>query len=86
MVVPYEEKKEIKIYKTPDSKISDIINNNSLNKNDKVNLINKLLIKKQNNGLPMMKFLLILAIEVLMNLLLITLTTILKFLLRPYRY
>jgi hypothetical protein len=48
-VVPYDEKKEIKIYKTPDTKISDIINNNSLSKNDKVNLINKLLIKKQNN-------------------------------------
>jgi len=50
MVVPYEEPTQIKsILKTPDSKISDIVNNQNLDKNDKVKLINQLLVKKQNN-------------------------------------
>ena len=51
MVVPYEEKKELlkEESKSPNSKITDIVNNKNLNKQDKVKLINQLLIKKQPN-------------------------------------
>jgi len=50
MVVPYEEKKITKIEnKTPDSKISEIVNNINLDKNDKVKLINQLLVRKNIN-------------------------------------
>jgi hypothetical protein len=50
MVVPYEEQKLIKsVEQTPDSKITDIVNNKNLDKNDKVKLINQLLVKKQKN-------------------------------------
>ena len=46
MVVPYEEKKELlkEESKSPNSKITDIVNNKNLNKQDKVKLINQLLI------------------------------------------
>ena len=51
MVVPYEEKKETvkQESKSPNSKITDIVNNKNLNKQDKVKLINQLLVKKQPN-------------------------------------
>jgi hypothetical protein len=44
MVVPYEEKKETvkQESKSPNSKITDIVNNKNLNKQDKVKLINQL--------------------------------------------
>jgi hypothetical protein len=51
MVVPYEEKKETvkQESKSPNTKITDIVNNKNLNKQDKVKLINQLLVKKQPN-------------------------------------
>ena len=51
MVVPYEEKTIIEIpIKTKDEKISEILNNNYLNKSDKNKLINQLLISKLNKN------------------------------------
>ena len=46
MVVPYEEKKVV--FKSSDNKISDILTNLKIKKDDKVKLINQLLILNQN--------------------------------------
>ncbi len=50
MVVPYQEKEISQPQSdSPQTKISNIVNNKNLNKQDKVKLINQLLVKKQPN-------------------------------------
>lgn len=50
MVVPYQEKEITQPQSdSPQTKISNIVNNKNLNKQDKVKLINQLLVKKQPN-------------------------------------
>ncbi len=50
MIVPYQEKEITQPQlDSPQTKISNIVNNKNLNKQDKVKLINQLLVKKQAN-------------------------------------
>ena len=48
MVVPYEEKKIEVLNKSTDTKISEILNNQKIDKDDKVKLVNQILIQSQN--------------------------------------
>ena len=51
MVVPYQEKEITQPQSdSPQTKISNIVNNKNLNKQDKVKLINQLLVKQVYSG------------------------------------